>query len=95
MDLFDFLIGFTLMNAMPHYILGVWKAKMLSGFGMGDTKNIVWGLVNFALSIGLFAYKYGLSYLPEHGMYLGALTILVTFFITSHFWYARFYKDKK
>jgi hypothetical protein len=43
MNLIDFIIGLTLMNAMPHFILGVWKGTMLSGFGVGHTRNIVWG----------------------------------------------------
>ncbi len=25
MDLLDFLIGLTLINAMPHFVLGVWS----------------------------------------------------------------------
>jgi hypothetical protein len=32
----DFLIGLTLMNAMPHFVLGVWKGRMLSAFGFGN-----------------------------------------------------------
>lgn len=39
MNLIDLLIGLTLMNAMPHFILGVWKGRMLSAFGFGDYKN--------------------------------------------------------
>ena len=94
MNITDFLIGLTLMNAMPHFILGIWKGKMLSGFGTGNTQNILWGLSNFILSIGLFIYKYGLKGLIENQIYLGAAFILVTFFITSVFWY-RFYNKGK
>ena len=94
MNIVDLIIGITLMNAMPHFILGVWKGKMLSGFGTGNTKNILWGLSNFATSIALFVYKYGLSGLLENQIYLGALFILVTFFFTSAFWY-RYYNKKK
>ena len=92
MQYMDLLIGLTLMNAMPHYVLGVWKAKMLSGFGTGNTKNIVWALCNFALSIGLFIYEYGLQGFVQHQMYTGALIVLVTFFFTSPFWYKYYNK---
>jgi hypothetical protein len=92
MNLLDLLIGITLMNAMPHYVLGVWNAKMLSGFGTGNTKNIVWGLCNFALSIGLFIYQYGLEGFVKNQMYTGALIVLVTFFFTSPFWHKHYNK---
>jgi hypothetical protein len=92
MNIIDLLIGLTLMNAMPHYILGVWKGKMLSGFGTGNTKNIVWGLCNFGLSVGLFIYQYGFDGFVTHQMYTGALIVLVTFFFTSPFWYKYFNK---
>lgn len=92
MNIIDLLIGLTLMNAMPHYVLGVWNAKMLSGFGTGNTKNIVWGLCNFALSIGLFIYQYGFEGFVKNQMYTGALIVLVTFFFTSPFWYKHYNK---
>ncbi|MES2678973.1 MAG: hypothetical protein V4635_03770 [Bacteroidota bacterium] len=92
MNWMDFLIGLCLMNAMPHFILGVWKGKMLSGFGVGNTQNIVWGLFNFVISIGLFIFKYGFNGLVENQIYSGAVFILITFFITSAFWHRYFYK---
>jgi hypothetical protein len=95
MNLVDFITGLTLMNAMPHFILGVWKADMLNGFGVGHKRNIIWGLCNFIVSIGLFLYHYGLKGLAEHPMYTGALLVLLTFFITSRFWYNYFYKNKR
>ena len=95
MNLVDFITGLTLMNAMPHFILGVWKANMLSGFGVGHTKNIIWGLCNFIFSLGLFVYNYGLGGFAEHAMYSGALLVLVTFLITSRFWYNYFYTSQK
>jgi hypothetical protein len=90
MKIIDLLIGITLMNAMPHYVLGVWKANMLSGFGVGHTKNVVWGLVNAIASVSLFVYQYRIDGLIENQIYLGALIVLVTFLFTSWFWY-RFY----
>ena len=93
MNILDFFIGLTLMNAMPHFILGVWKGKMLSGFGTGNKQNILWGLFNFAISAGLFVFKYGVHGFIDHAMYSGGLLVLVVFFFTASFW-KRFY-DKK
>ena len=92
MDIVDLLIGMTLMNAMPHFVLGVWKARMLSAFGFGNTKNIAYGILNFIISIGLFLYKYGSARLMENGIYVGALVLLVIYFLTGWFWYWIFHK---
>ncbi|MFT5723622.1 MAG: hypothetical protein ACI9JN_000739 [Bacteroidia bacterium] len=92
MNIMDFFIGLTLMNAMPHFILGIWKQPMLSGFGLGNMKNIVWGLTNLVISIGLFLYKYGLEGIKENGIYAGGLLIVVTFVFTSKFWRNRYLK---
>lgn len=94
MRLLDFFIGLTLMNAMPHYVLGVWKGKMLSDFGTGNTRNIIWALCNFFISFGLFVYIYGFEGLFENTMYSGALLVLLTFFVTSWFWYRLYYGKK-
>ncbi len=93
MNIIDFLTGLTLMNAMPHFVLGIWKGKMMSGFGMGNTKNILWGLTNFMLSIGLFIYKYGVKGLLQNPIYLGALSVLVVFFLSAKLWYKYYYKE--
>ncbi len=92
MNIFDFIIGLTLMNAMPHLVLGIWKGRMLCGFGFGDFKNILYGVLNLVISIGLFLYSYGVEKLFENGIYLGALAILVVYFITGQFWYSVFHK---
>jgi len=92
MNIIDLLIGLTLMNAMPHFILGTWKGKMLSGFGTGNKQNILWGLSNFIVSVSLFIYRYGLKGFIENQIYLGALIVLVTFFFTSRFWVKHYSK---
>lgn len=93
MNITDFIIGLTLMNAMPHFILGIWKGKMLSGFGTGNRQNILWGLSNFVISVSLFFFKYGLKGLLENQIYLGAIVVLVTFFFTAPLW--KKYYDRK
>lgn len=94
MDWVDFIIGLTLMNAMPHFVLGIWKGRMFSGFGTGNVQNILYGLLNFAISIGLYLYKYGLDHLLGNSMYLGALILLLIYFLTGHFWYITFSKNE-
>ncbi len=92
MNFVDLLIGLTLMNAMPHFVLGIWKGRMFSAFGFGDAQNILYGLLNFLISIGLFVYNYGLDGLTENGVYAGALGLLIIYFLTGRFWYAVFHK---
>jgi hypothetical protein len=94
MDIIDFLIGFTLMNAMPHFVLGVWKGRMFSAFGFGNMQNKAYGLLCFVLSIGLFMYKYGIDKILDNGIYAGAVVMLLIYFSTAWFWYGIFNKEK-
>ena len=81
MNIYDFFIGFFIMNAMPHFVLGVWRGRILGGFGFGNRQNIAYGLTNFVISIALFLFKYGWEGLITDGIYIGALFILVAYFI--------------
>ena len=92
MNIIDFLIGMTLMNAMPHFVLGIWKGRMLSAFGFGNIKNILYGLANFAISITLYLYRHGAEQLTSNGIYAGALLLLLIYFLTGQFWYFIFHK---
>ncbi|MDN5211101.1 hypothetical protein QQ020_03540 [Fulvivirgaceae bacterium BMA12] len=95
MNIIDFFIGFTLMNAMPHFVLGVWRARILGGFGFGYRQNILYGLFNFVVSISLFIYQYGITGLKENGFYTGALFILFAYFLLGKMLYRRFNPDKR
>jgi hypothetical protein len=90
MNLIDFLIGATLMNAMPHFVLGVWQGRMVSAFGFGSRQNILYGLLNFAVSVALFLFNYGVNQLFQNAIYVGALTLLVIYLLTGQFWYKLF-----
>ena len=92
MNLIDFLIGLTLMNAMPHFILGAWRGRMFSAFGFGETKNILYGVLNFAVSLGLFVSRYGIEQVFRNGMYAGALVLLLIYFLTGRFWFSLFHQ---
>lgn len=88
----DFLIGLTLINTIPHFVLGIWKGRMFSGLGFGNGANIGYGITNFAISIGLFLYKYGFSGLLENGIYLGALFVIICYFLVGKLCYTSFHK---
>ena len=90
MGILDFIIGLTLMNAMPHLVLGVWNGRMFSAFGFGNSKNILYGLLNFAISITLFVYRHGNEPLGQNAIYVGAATILIIYFLTAKFWHHLF-----
>lgn len=95
MDIVDFIIGATLMNAMPHFVLGTWNARILSAFGFGNKQNKAYSLLNLVVSLTLFGYKYGIESLFNHGIYVGGLTILVIYIVTGHFWRNLFEKSAK
>lgn len=90
MTIIDFVIGALFMNAMPHFVLGVWKGRMFSAFGFGNKQNIAYGLSCFFLAMGLFLYKHGADAILGNGIYVGALFILVVYFLTGQIWYKLF-----
>lgn len=83
------------MNAMPHLVLGIWKGRMFSAFGFGDKQNIAYGFLCLAISVGLFIYKYGAGKILDNGIYSGALTLLLIYFVTGQFWYRLFNNKEK
>ncbi|MEM7368605.1 MAG: hypothetical protein AAF587_08365 [Bacteroidota bacterium] len=91
MQLIDFIIGLTLVNSLPHFVLGVWKGRMFSGLGFGDKNNIGYSLINFVISIGLFLFQYGFSALWENSMYLGGLFVVVAYYAVGHVCYRYFH----
>ncbi|MBX2804021.1 MAG: hypothetical protein KTR31_40470 [Myxococcales bacterium] len=90
MHLVDFLIGFFLMNAMPHFVLGVWRGRILSLFGTSPGANLAYSAVCFSVSMGLFLWAHGLAGFGEQPIYTGALTILVIYYLTGHFFHRLF-----
>ena len=66
---------------------------MVSAFGFGDKQNIVYGLLCFAISIGLYIYKYDADHILDNGIYVGAVALLLIYILTGQFWYKLFKKD--
>ena len=91
--LIDFLIGFFLMNAMPHMVFGFTHVRFLSAFGYTGKANTGYAAIQTVVSLGLFLWKYGFEGFTEHGIFTGALTILVIYWITGRFFYQRFKEE--
>ncbi len=86
----DFLIGVTIVNAIPHFVLGVWNGRILGGLGYGNKANIAYGILNFVLGMSLFIYKYGVAAIIQNGIFLGAVTVVVLYFIFGRLLYRLF-----
>ena len=93
MNWIDFIIGVTLMNSMPHLVLGIWKGRMFSVFGFGNKQNIAYGVLCLAISVTLYIYQYGADKIFDNGIYSGAVTLLLIYFTTGQFWY-KLFKNK-
>ncbi len=93
MNTSDILAGFFLMNAMPHFVLGIWRGRMLSLFGMRPAANIAYGLLNATASVTIMLSVHGLEGLLSRGIYVGALGVLLIYFATGRFWQRLFAKD--
>ncbi|WP_055448926.1 hypothetical protein [Lacinutrix mariniflava] len=85
MNLIDFIIGGLLANAMPHLIFGLTKTHFLGLFGYSPKGNIMYAIVQFILCIILFCLNYGYKELMENGYLVGAITVLVLYFIFGKF----------
>ena len=93
MNIIDFIIGLTLVNAIPHFVFGIWKRRMLSAFGFGNLQNILYGILNFVISISLYLYQYGSDHLLANGIYLGGATLVIIYFLTSRVLFSIFNKN--
>lgn len=92
--LIDFLIGFFLMNAMPHMIYGQTKIRFLNAFGFSPQGNLAYSISNVIIALTLFQVQYGLQSLPSHGLMVGALALFVIYLITGRFFYNLFQRSK-
>ncbi len=89
----DFLIGFFLMNAMPHMLFGLIRLRFLSLFGFSSGGNLLYALVNLGAAGGLYHYQYGINAILRDGIALGAMAILLIYLITGRF-LVIFFQDK-
>jgi hypothetical protein len=88
----DFLIGFTLMNAMPHLLFGLLKIRFFSVFGFSPQGNIAYAFLNIAIALTLFQIQYGLTTLAQHGVVVGAVAMWFIYLVSGKFFYNLFQK---
>ncbi|WP_298427413.1 hypothetical protein [uncultured Kordia sp.] len=81
MNLIDFIIGALIANAIPHLIFGLTKTHFLGMFGYTSKGNISYAVLQFIIAISIFCYNYEYSKFLENGYLIGAVTVLVLYFI--------------
>ena len=89
----DFIIGATLMNAMPHMLVGYGNIRFLGLFGYGNLPNIAYAALSTVLSAGLFTWKYGIEGWTNNTLYFGGLFVLTAYWIFGK-WMIRFFEKK-
>lgn len=95
LTLLNFLIGFFLMNAMPHWIMGLTKTRFLSAFGFTPQANIVYSFLNTAIALSLFVWGYGTEALLSNGVFVGAAAMLLIYYLTGKFFVDFFHNNYK
>lgn len=93
-SIIDFIIGLTLVNCVPHVVISIWGGRMLGGFGFGKKANILYGLLNFVISISLFLYNYGVDGLLTNEMYLGGLFVVLCFLLGGNMLFKLWGREK-
>lgn len=77
----DFLIGFLLINSLPHFVLGITKTRFLGMFGYKPIANIWYAVVQFALALVLFHIQHGIETILKNGIFLGAAFTCLLFLV--------------
>ena len=91
LTLIDFLIGFFLMNAMPHLLCGLWGIRFLSAFGFSPAGNLGYAVLNVVIAVTLFHVQYGIGQLATHGIFIGAAAMLFIYLVTGRYFYTLFH----
>jgi hypothetical protein len=77
----DLIIGITLINALPHMLVGYGNIRFLGLFGYGNLPNIAYAALSTIISITLFSWKYGMEGWMSNGIYLGGILVLFAYWI--------------
>jgi hypothetical protein len=77
----DFFIGVLIVNALPHFVLGITKTRFLGLFGYKPIANIWYAIVQFILALVLFHIQHGIEAILESGIFLGAVCTCLLFLI--------------
>ncbi|AEA45873.1 hypothetical protein Fluta_3909 [Fluviicola taffensis DSM 16823] len=93
MLILDFLIGFLLVNALPHFAFGMTKTRFLGIFGYKPIANIWYAITQFALALVLFHVNHGIETILQNGIFLGAVCTCFLFLIFGKT-ILKFYQNK-
>lgn len=93
MTLIDFIIGALFANAMPHLVLGLTRTHFLGLFGYSPKGNILYAVLQFIIGLSLYSYYYKIQTILENGFLIGALCVLLAYFILGKFMVS-FYEKK-
>jgi len=93
--LFDFFIGFFLMNALPHLLFGLLKIRMLSAFGFSPLSNLAYAFLNVAIALVLFHIQHGIQMLVYNGIVIGAGAMLIIYLVTGKYFYNLFQQNSE
>lgn len=77
----DLIIGITLINALPHMLVGYGNIRFLGLFGYGNLPNIAYAALSTIISITLFSWKYGVEGWMTNGVYVGGCFVLAAYWI--------------
>jgi len=92
-SIIDFFIGLTLVNVLPHYMVGILKVRFLSLYGFGDKQNIAYAWTSIVISLILFHLNYGIGSLLSHTWYAGGMFVILAYLITGKFLVQKFSKE--
>lgn len=86
----DFLIGFFLMNAMPHLLFGLLRIRFFSALGFSAAGNLGYFVINVVVALVLFHIEHGIANLGSSGIFLGAGAMLFIYLVTGRMFYNKF-----
>jgi hypothetical protein len=81
----DFFIGLTLVNVLPHYLVGILNIRFLGLYGFGNNRNIAYAWTSFLVSIILFHINYGIGSILDHSWYLGGICVILSYLLLGRF----------
>lgn len=89
-SILDFFIGLTMVNVLPHYLVGILKVRFLSLYGFGNKQNIAYAWTSIILSILLFHLNYGLGALLDHTWFIGGLFVILSYLALGNYLVMKF-----
>ena len=79
--LVDPAIGFLMMNAMAHLILGQTRTRFLTPFGYSAAANIAYAILCMLSALTIFHLQYGVTAIFANWIILAGLCLWMLFLI--------------